>query len=106
MILDVPGRQDKRKFVVIRDLRFYCCVSKSKGTAIAEVELKDGLADATHIHSAPWTPDKAFLPDQPHAWINGENQRRLPAMVWIEFPANKAFIPGRISFRPRQDCCL
>ena len=70
------------------------------------MELKDGLANATHIHSAPWTPNKAFLPDQPHAWINGENQRRLLAMIWIEFPANKAFIPGRISFRPRQDCCL
>ena len=33
MILDVPpGRGNKKKFVVIRDLRFYCCVSKSKGT--------------------------------------------------------------------------
>ena len=26
-------------------------------------------------------------------------------MVWYDFPASRAFIPGRISFRGRQGCC-
>ena len=31
---------------------------------------------------------------------------RLPSTVWYEFPVGKIFVPARVSFRARQDCCL
>ena len=76
--------------------------------AIQEVEIKGGSAHATAIHGSPnWTPEKAFILGNPTGWHNGltEMKRILPVMVWYEFPANKIFTPGRISFRLGQDCC-
>lgn len=76
--------------------------------AISEVEIKDGSAHATNSYPAPWTPEKAFILGHANAWINSNNanERIFPNMVWYEFPADKTFVPARISFRPRQDCCL
>ena len=69
--------------------------------AIAEVEFKGGSAHATASHPAPWTADKAFIPGHANAWHNGYDTL-FPHYVWYEFPADKAFVPARVSFRPRQ----
>ena len=74
--------------------------------AIAEVEIRDGRARATSNYPAPWTADKAFILGHAYAWHAGKNPELFPAMVWYEFPAENTFAPGRISFRPRKDCCL
>jgi len=74
--------------------------------AIQEVEIKGGSAHATAIHGSPtWAPGNAFILGNPTGWHNGltEMKRILPVMVWYEFPANKIFTPGRISFRLGQD---
>jgi len=77
-------------------------------SAISEVVFEGGSAGATSIHRAPWTPDKAFSRGHSHAWHNANEaaDRVFPDIVWYEFPAGKSFVPGRVSFRGRQDCCL
>jgi len=76
--------------------------------ALAEVEIKDGTAHATSVHSASWTADKAFSVGHNEGWHNKpdpitKKQERFPILVWYEFPAENSFIPGRVSFRARQD---
>jgi len=73
--------------------------------AISEVLFEGGSARTTSEHPAPWTPDKAFSSGHAHAWHNSA-VRIFPEIVWYEFPAGKSFVPGRVSFRGRQDCCL
>ena len=76
--------------------------------ALAEVEIKDGSAHATSEHPAPWTADKAFNVGHNVAWSSKHDPitnkyDRFPILVWYEFPAENTFIPGRVSFRGRQD---
>jgi len=71
--------------------------------SLVEVVFEGGSAHATSENSE-WTADKAFIQGHAKAWHNSD--AILPSMVWYEFPASRAFVPGRISFRGRQDCCL
>ena len=73
--------------------------------ALSEVLFEGGSAHATSEHTPPWTADKAFARNHGNAWINSlaTNERIFPEIVWYEFPAGKTFVPGRVSFRPRQD---
>ena len=76
--------------------------------ALAEVEIKDGSAHATSEYPAPWTADKAFSVGHNVAWHSKfdpitKAYDRFPILVWYEFPAENTFIPGRVSFRARQD---
>jgi len=73
--------------------------------SLVEVVFEGGSAHATSEIPDGWTADKAFIRGRGHSkgWHN--NGEILPSMVWYDFPASKAFIPGRISFRGRQDCC-
>ena len=72
------------------------------------MRFEGGSAHATTEHPPPWTADKAFILAHPNAWhVNSGVGRILPHTVWYEFPAGKRFVPGRVSFRARQDCsCL
>ena len=72
------------------------------------MRFEGGSAHATTEHPPPWTADKAFILAHPNAWhVNSGVGRILPHTVWYEFPAGKRFVPGRVSFRGRQDCsCL
>jgi len=72
--------------------------------SLVEVAFEGGSAHATSEAGAPWTADKAFILGHAKAWHNA--RAILPSMVWYEFPSSRAFVPGRISFRGRQDCCL
>ena len=72
-------------------------------SSIREVNIQGGSAHATSSHPAPWTPDKAFSVGHNNAWHN--NRGTFPSMVWYQFPAGATFIPARVSFRSRQDCC-
>ena len=72
--------------------------------AISEVEIKGGSANATSFLVSPWTPEAAFILGHPNAW-HSKNTNPFPEAVWYEFPAQAAFVPARVSFRPRQDCC-
>ena len=74
--------------------------------AISEVDIKGGSARATSQDAAPWTADKAFILGHANAWHNGEPYGMFPEIVSYEFPQSKTFIPARVSFRPRIDCCL
>ena len=74
--------------------------------AIREVNIQGGSAHATSTHPAPWTPDKAFSVGHNYAWHNNGDNNRLPSIVWYVFPVGQTFIPARVSFRARQDCCL
>ena len=73
--------------------------------AISEVEIKGGSAHATSSHPAPWTPEAAFILGHSNAWIAEDPSVPFPSTVWYEFPAQATFVPARVSFRPRQDCC-
>ena len=76
--------------------------------AISEVEIKGGSAHATSSYGGPWTPEAAFILGHSYAWHNKCNPapcNPFPDTVWYEFPADAAFVPARVSFRPRQDCC-
>ena len=75
--------------------------------AITEVEIKGGHAYASSNYPAPWTADKAFILGHANSWHVAPHAYGLfPYLVWYEFPAGKTFIPARVSFRPRLDCCL
>ena len=67
------------------------------------MEIKGGSAHATSSHGGPWTPEAAFIPGHANAWHN--NRGLFPSMIWYGFPADAAFVPARVSFRSRQDCC-
>ena len=72
--------------------------------ALAEVTFEGGHAKATS-QTAGRIPANAFILGHALGWHN--DGQIFPSMVWYEFPAGKQFVPGRITFRPRQeDCCL
>ena len=71
---------------------------------LTEVTFQGGSAQSTSQSLAPWTCDKAFILGHANAWHNGN--AILPSMVWYVFPVGKRFVPGRVSFRGRQGCCL
>ena len=74
--------------------------------ALAEVRFEGGSAHATSSHPAPWTADKAFIRGHTNVWHNDIGDGRIfPQTVWYQFPAGSRFVPGRVSFRGRQDCC-
>merc|ERR1711872_1186853 len=70
--------------------------------SLEEVTFEGGSAVATSEYSSAYTAKLAFN-QITHGWRNDADIEALPSMVWYEFPANKSFIPGRVSFRPRQD---
>ena len=74
----------------------------NSGESITEVEIKGGSAKATSVHSSSWNPEEAFKTTTKTGWHNKANpdQAAFPEMIWYEFPANAAFYPARISFRP------
>merc|ERR1711915_704510 len=72
---------------------------------IAEVEIIGGTARATGTNSgSEWSPTNAFKLRQTYGWHNAD-YGMFPFMIWYEFPAGKTFVPARVSFHPRQDCC-
>jgi len=71
---------------------------------LTEVRFEGGSARATKEAGTPWTAEKAFLLGHANAWHN--SREILPSTVWYEFPVGQRFAPARVSFRPRQDCCL
>ena len=62
-----------------------------------------GQAKATS-QTAAWIPANAFILGHALGWHN--DGQILPSTVWYEFPAGKHFVPGRVTFRPRQDAYL
>ena len=76
--------------------------------ALAEVTIEGGVAKTTAYTPGNWVAKNAFIQGHAQGWymgaINGE-WGRFPQMLWYEFPAEKAFVPARISFDSRQDCC-
>ena len=71
--------------------------------ALAEVTFEGGHAKATSQHPS-WIAENAFILGHAKGWHN--DGQIFPSMVWYEFPAGKHFVPGRVTFRARQDCCL
>ena len=73
--------------------------------AISEVEFKGGVAYATSNHDPnTWKAANAFILGHAYGWhIKPSENGMFPQLVWYEFPANKAFVPARVSFRPRKD---
>ena len=65
---------------------------------IAEVEIIGGSANSTEY--VPYGPptENAFDFFQELSWSGSDVV--FPAILWYEFPANAAFIPARVSFRP------
>ena len=108
MSCDKPSKELK----VSRDLTLIIAMYNSfslsvyLALAITEMKMRDGSAHATSEHPAPWTADKAFILGHANAWHAGSMVDGFPAMVWYEFPGDKTFVPARVSFRPRQDCCV
>ena len=67
-----------------------------------EVEITGGIAQATSAWSKEWSPARAFVMGDSNGWHNAKKSFGMfPEMIWYSFPKNKAFVPGRISFRPR-----
>ena len=63
-----------------------------------------GFARATSAWGKDWSPARAFILGDSNGWHNGRKTVGMfPEMIWYTFPKHKAFIPGRISFRPRND---
>ena len=77
----------------------------SSVASIAEVAITGGTAKATTYHSSPWLPINAFTLGHKYGWHIANPYGMLPQMIWYEFPAGKTFVPARVSFHPRQDCC-
>merc|ERR1712189_22940 len=71
---------------------------------LTEVKFENGSAHATAEHEAPYNAASAFILGHEYGWINGEEI--LPSTIWYEFPVGQQVVPGRVSFRPRQECCL
>ena len=71
--------------------------------ALTEVRFQGGSAQSTSQAGPPWTADKAFILGDANAWHNSRGI--FPSTVWYEFPTGQRFVPGRVSFRARQDCC-
>jgi len=77
-----------------------------KTLAISEVEIKRGTARATDESLNPaWKAEGAFIINHPYGWNSG-GDAPSPVMIWYEFPSDRIFVPARVSFRSRQDCCL
>jgi len=77
--------------------------------ALSEVEIAGGSAKATSNftpNSIDWNPLAAFDEGEGKGWHSGDlagKYDRFPVLVWYEFPEEKLFVPGRVSFRGRQD---
>jgi len=75
---------------------------------IKEVPTTHGKAGAsTSWRAQPWgNPESAFKQDIKEAWASGifpnDVRTPFPHLIWYDFPAEKAFIPAEVSFRPRQ----
>ena len=75
--------------------------------ALAEVTIEGGVAKTTANTPGNWVAKNAFIQGHAQGWfmgaINGE-YGRFPQMFWYEFPADKTFVPTKVSFNTRQDC--
>merc|ERR1711872_436503 len=75
--------------------------------ALTEVEITGGSAHATSVY--PESKAEYAFSDKSH-WHLGRDSpgkySRFPVLVWYEFPEEKLFVPGRVSFRGRQDSTL
>ena len=73
--------------------------------ALAEVRFEGGVANSSPPSEGDtgWTASKAFILGHTKSWYSGVG-KIFPMTVWYEFPEGKHFVPGRVSFRGRQDC--
>jgi len=75
---------------------------------IKEVPTTHGKAGASSSwRNQPWAnPENALRQDIKEGWASGifssDVRTPLPHLIWYDFPAEKAFIPAEVSFRPRQ----
>merc|ERR1712200_354563 len=67
-------------------------------------EITGGSAHSTSVHET-WKPLDAFREDSSRGF-HSRKPERYPVLVWYEFPEEKLFVPGRVSFRGRQDAGL
>jgi len=75
---------------------------------IKEVPTTHGKAGASSSwRGGPWAnPANALRQDIKEGWASGifpnDVRTPFPHLIWYDFPAEKAFIPAEVSFRPRQ----
>ena len=71
--------------------------------AMSEVKVSGGSAHASSFWDANWDPENAFKLGHKNGWHDGKNVKVFPQLIWYNFPKEKAFVPARISFRPRNN---
>jgi len=79
---------------------------------LKQIAFTGGKARASSVHdtSGKWKPENAFQLRDSSAWYTGRDANGrgyvdtpYPHLIWYEFA--EAFIPGRVSFRPRWAGC-
>ena len=83
-----------------------------QGMTLKQIAFTGGKARASSVHdtSGKWKPENAFQLRDSSAWYTGRDANGrgyvdtpYPHLIWYEFA--EAFIPGRVSFRPRWSGC-
>ena len=84
-------------------MKFLFFILRFAVMAMSEVKVSGGSAHASSFWDANWDPENAFKLGHKNGWHDGKNVKVFPQLIWYNFPKEKAFVPARISFRPRNN---